>query len=245
MNTFSSYPHASRTILLIDEDIELAQTLSHYLGPDNYRIISAHSGLHAKPLLAQQNFDIVLLDLLLPDTNGLNLLRYYRSWSQQPVIMFTQDSTETDRVLGLEFGADDFLTKPFSPRELKARIQAVLRRFNLSPADAQRRSSCLQLGELSLNPSAGQATLRDQALHLTGAQQRVLEVLMRAAGQIVPRPQIAHYALGREPGPYDRSVDTHVSALRKKLQTDTAGASLTIRNVRNQGYALCLTSVTE
>ena len=134
------------------------RTLSHYLGPDNYRIISAHSRLHAKLLLAQQNFDIVLLDLLLPDTNGLNLLRYYRSWSQQPVIMFTEASTETYRVLGLEFGADDFLTKTFSPRELKARIQAVLRRFNLSAAAF----AVFATGELSLNPSAGQATLRDR-----------------------------------------------------------------------------------
>lgn len=242
MNTLSSYSHAPRTVLLIDEDIEFQRMLNEYLGLDNYRIVSAHSGAQAKPLLAQQNFDMVLLDSRLPDTNGLNLLRAYRSWSQRPVIMFAANGTETDRVLGLEFGADDFLDKPFSPRELKARIQAVLRRFHLSPADSQRRSRCLQLGELSLNLSAGIATLCEKPLHLTGVQQRVLEVLLRAAGQVVPRPQIAHYALGRLPGPYDRSVDTHISALRKKLQVGDSDTGFTIRNVRNHGYALFLNS---
>ena len=142
----------ARRILLIDDDAELAQMLREYLEPAHFQLALAHTceqGLH---LASQQDFDLLLLDLMLPDGNGLDLLKQYRQRSRRPVIMFTAHGGETDRVLGLEFGADDYLTKPFSPRELKARITAVLRRFDEIPEAAP---SGLAVGALSLDPASG------------------------------------------------------------------------------------------
>jgi len=232
-----STPSATgRRILLVDDDVELTQMLREYLEPDNYQIQLAHTGAHAYPLLQRHDFDITLLDLMLPDANGLDLLKFLRARSHKPAIMFTAHGSEIDRVLGLEFGADDYLAKPFSPRELKARIQAVLRRFGPRPDDT--RSRVLSVGPLALDPATGHTRLDAEDIVLTGAEQRVLEILMRSAGQMVPREQIGQYALGRVPGPYDRSLDTHVSSLRKKLRLDAAGTPLIIRSLRGQGYVL-------
>ncbi len=226
---------APRRILLIDDDVELAQMLREYLESAHCRLTLAHTGAHGLDLLAQDDFDLVLLDLMLPDGNGLDLLKQYRQRSRRPVIMFTAHGGETDRVLGLEFGADDYLAKPFSPRELKARITAVQRRFDELP---QAPSAPLALGELSLDPASGLARLGDEAIALTGAEQRILEILMRTPGQVVAREQIGQYALGRKPDRYDRSIDTHISALRRKLSLDNGAAALSIRNLRGLGYVL-------
>ena len=196
----------ARRILLIDDDAELAQMLREYLEPAHFQLALAHTceqGLH---LASQQDFDLLLLDLMLPDGNGLDLLKQYRQRSRRPVIMFTAHGGETDRVLGLEFGADDYLTKPFSPRELKARITAALRRFDEIPEAAP---PGLAVGALSLDPASGRARLGADEVVLTGAEQRILEILMRTAGQVVARDQIGMYALGRVPDRYDRSIDTH------------------------------------
>ena len=195
----------ARRILLIDDDAELAQMLREYLEPAHFQLALAHTceqGLH---LASQQDFDLLLLDLMLPDGNGLDLLKQYRQRSRRPVIMFTAHGGETDRVLGLEFGADDYLTKPFSPRELKARITAVLRRFDEIPRPPVRS------GGRRTEPGPGfrPARLGADEVVLTGAEQRILEILMRTAGQVVARDQIGMYALGRVPDRYDRSIDTH------------------------------------
>ncbi len=225
----------ARRILLIDDDVELAQMLREYLEPNHCQLTLAHTGAHGQALLAQDDFDLVLLDLMLPDGNGLDLLKHYRQRSRRPVIMFTAHGGETDRVLGLEFGADDYLAKPFSPRELKARITAVLRRFEEAPAGA---SPCLSLGALSLDPATGRARLGADEVMLTGAEQRILEILMRAPGQVIARDQIGLYALGRAPDRYDRSIDTHISSLRRKLRLDHQADTLSIRNLRGLGYVL-------
>ncbi|MFD4838367.1 response regulator [Achromobacter sp. NPDC058515] len=225
----------TRRILLIDDDVELAQMLREYLEPNHSQLTLAHSGAQGQALLARDDFDLVLLDLMLPDGNGLDLLKHYRQRSRRPVIMFTAHGGETDRVLGLEFGADDYLAKPFSPRELKARITAVMRRFEETPEPAR---PSLSLGALSLDPATGRVRLGASEVMLTGAEQRILEILMRAPGQVIARDQIGLYALGRTPDRYDRSIDTHISSLRKKLRLDNRADTLSIRNLRGLGYVL-------
>ncbi|MGV2862235.1 response regulator transcription factor [Achromobacter sp. ESBL13] len=225
----------ARRILLIDDDVELAQMLREYLEPNHCVLTLAHTGRQGLALLAQDDYDLILLDLMLPDGSGLDLLKQYRQRSRRPVIMFTAHGGETDRVLGLEFGADDYLAKPFSPRELKARITAVMRRFEEVPETTK---PSLTLGALSLDPASGRACLDAEEVLLTGAEQRILELLMRAPGQVVAREQIGMYALGRRPDRYDRSIDTHISALRKKLRLDQANGTLSIRNLRGLGYVL-------
>lgn len=224
----------ARRILLIDDDAELAQMLREYLEPAHFQLELAHTCEQGLLLASQQDFDLLLLDLMLPDGNGLDLLKQYRQRSRRPVIMFTAHGGETDRVLGLEFGADDYLTKPFSPRELKARITAVLRRFDEVPEAAP---PGLSVGALRLDPASGRARLGADEVLLTGAEQRILEILMRTAGQVVARDQIGMYALGRVPDRYDRSIDTHISSLRRKLRLDSDGAPA-IRNLRGLGYVL-------
>jgi len=230
-----SHTAVTRRILLIDDDVELAQMLREYLEPNHCLLTLAHTGAQGLALLAQDDYDLVLLDLMLPDGNGLDLLKQYRARSRRPVIMFTAHGSETDRVLGLEFGADDYLAKPFSPRELKARITAVMRRFEELPETTK---PCLTLGTLSLDPASGRARLGQEEVLLTGAEQRILELLMRVPGQVVAREQIGMYALGRRPERYDRSIDTHISTLRKKLRLDASGDTLSIRNLRGLGYVL-------
>ncbi|CAB3695531.1 MULTISPECIES: response regulator transcription factor [Achromobacter] len=230
-----STPAVARRILLIDDDVELAQMLREYLEPNHCLLTLASTGAQGLAMLAQDDYDLVLLDLMLPDGNGLDLLKRYRQRSRRPVIMFTAHGGETDRVLGLEFGADDYLAKPFSPRELKARITAVLRRFEEVPETSR---PSLTLGALSLDPASGRACLDAEEVLLTGAEQRILELLMRAPGQVVAREQIGMYALGRRPDRYDRSIDTHISTLRKKLRLDQSSGTLSIRNLRGLGYVL-------
>ena len=182
-----------------------AQMLREYLEPAHFQLALAHTceqGLH---LASQQDFDLLLLDLMLPDGNGLDLLKQYRQRSRRPVIMFTAHGGETDRVLGLEFGADDYLTKPFSPRELKARITAVLRRFDEIPEAAP---PGLAVGALSLTrlPAGPPGRRRGGADRRRAAHPGNPDAHGR---QVVARDQIGMYALGRVPDRYDRSIDTH------------------------------------
>ena len=240
MASSSAPPAISKySVMLIDDDVELAQMLAEYLALDAYSVALAHDGHSADALLQQRSFDITLLDLMLPDINGLDLLRRYRLWSQRPVIMLSAHGNEADRVLGLESGADDYLSKPFGPRELKARIQAILRRTN---EHSSQPPHTLQLGVLSLATATGEVGYDGKVVTLTGAEQRVLEILIRAPGQIVSRQDIGRHALGRVPEAYDRSVETHISSLRRKLGLDQDGSTILLRNLRGQGYVLALRS---
>jgi len=214
--------------------------LEEYLGREGFSLTVCHDGAEALDHLTEgkeQTPALLILDVMLPSLNGLELLRRLRTReSPPPVLMLTARGDDVDRIAGLELGADDYLSKPFNPRELVARIRAVLRRSHdrrSAPRDA------VDLGALHLDPARLRVTLVGRPVELTGAEFRVLEVLARAAGTIVTREQLTEQALGRVLELYDRSIDTHVSNLRKKLGS-APGASLEIRGIRGAGYLLAL-----
>jgi len=225
-------------VLLVDDDRELTAMLSEYLGREGFEAAVAHDGDEALARLTEpggeRQPDLVVLDVMLPGRNGLDVLRALRvRESPPPVLMLTARGDDVDRIVGLELGADDYLAKPFNPRELVARMRAVLRRVSESRTPHEP----LTLGPLRLDPSRHRASLRGVTVELTGAEFRVLEVLLRAAGRIASREQLTEQALGRRLELYDRSVDTHVSNLRRKLGLGP-DAELEIRGIRGAGYLL-------
>ncbi len=231
-------PTVAPRILLVDDDRELIGMLHEYLGREGFEVQTLHDGAEALDKLTQSRSeplpDLVVLDVMLPGRNGLDVLRALRAnESAPPVLMLTARGDDVDRIVGLELGADDYLPKPFNPRELVARIRAVLRRAS----DRSQPREPLVLGTLRLDPARHRATVRGNAVELTGAEFRVLEVLLRSAGRVVSREQLTEQALGRKLELYDRSVDTHVSNLRRKLALDAADEPQ-IRGIRGAGYLL-------
>ena len=225
-------------ILLVDDDRELIGMLHEYLGREGFEVQTSHDGTEALERLTQSRSeptpDLVVLDVMLPGRSGLDVLRALRSSDNTPpVLMLTARGDDVDRIVGLELGADDYLAKPFNPRELVARIRAVLRRAN----DRGVSREPLLLGVLRLDPARHRATVRGTPVELTGAEFRVLEVLLRSAGRVVSREQLTEQALGRKLELYDRSVDTHVSNLRRKLALGAADEPQ-IRGIRGAGYLL-------
>ncbi len=225
-------------VLLVDDDRELTAMLSEYLGREGFEVAVAHDGGEALSRLtdpaAAHATELVVLDVMLPGRNGLDVLRALRAReTAPPVLMLTARGDDVDRIVGLELGADDYLAKPFNPRELVARMRAILRRVTERAAPHEP----LTLGPLRLDPARHRATVRGAAVELTGAEFRVLEVLTRAAGRVVSREQLTEQALGRRLELYDRSIDTHVSNLRRKLALGPA-AELEIRGIRGAGYLL-------
>jgi DNA-binding response OmpR family regulator len=237
-------------LLIVDDDHELCSMLAEYLGPEGFATESVGTGPLALDRLAhgvppgfaqgsspRGPVDLVVLDVMLPELSGFEVLRRIRTTSRMPVIMLTARGEEVDRVVGLEMGADDYLAKPFSPRELVARIRAVLRRMS---GDGQQTNGILSWGPLRLDLRARRADVNDHDLELTAAELRILELLVRADTKTVTRDELMTQALGRRLLPTDRSLDTHVSNLRRKLQTATD--RVTVQSVRGTGYALALAS---
>ena len=227
-----SAPEEARTrLLIVDDDAELVAMLREYLEPEGFAAESAENGQTALERLARGGIDFVVLDVMLPGLTGFEVLRRLRATSRVPVLMLTARGEEIDRVVGLEMGADDYLAKPFSPRELVARVRAVLRRMADIGADG-----VLGFGPLKLDSRAHRAQLDGQDLELTSAELRILELLMQADTRTVSREELMLQALGRRLLPTDRSLDTHVSNLRRKLARLTE--RITIQGVRGAGYAL-------
>jgi two-component system response regulator CpxR len=222
---------ARSSILLVDDDRELDLMLTEYLSAESFSILTAEDGTEALDLLTKEMFDLVILDVMLPSLNGLDVLRRLRQTLAVPVIMLTARGEDIDRILGLELGADDYLPKPFNPKELVARIHAVLRRTakNVEFQRGDYRDRC----NLRCNPGDG----RGRVVRLTGTEFRVLELLMRGAGQAQSRESLTERILGRTLSAYDRSIDTHISNLRRKL-VDEHGRGIEIRNIRGAGYLL-------
>ena len=209
--------------------------LAEYLTLEGFVPLSAGSGPAALEQLSRQAVDLIVLDVMLPELSGFEVLRRIRSASRVPVIMLTARGEEVDRIVGLEMGADDYLAKPFSPRELVARIRDVLRRRS---GEATPPEGLIQLGPLLLDLRAHRATVGEHDLELTSAELRILELLVRADTRTVSRDELMQQALGRRLLPTDRSLDTHVSNLRRKLQRHTDRVN--VQSIRGAGYALTL-----
>lgn len=220
------------TILLIDDDFELCALISEYFGKRGYSIDCVHNGREGLTRALEETHDLVILDGMLPVLDGFEVLRQLRKRSSIPVIMLTARTQERDRITGLDSGADDYLPKPFGPDELLARIRAVMRRYKHS---TQSEPELLRVGSLELNPQARVAKSAGNVLALTEIEFQILELLMRSAGRIVSRDEIAAALYQRQSTPYERSLDVHVSHLRKKIEQ--GGLSL-IRTVRGVGYVI-------
>jgi DNA-binding response OmpR family regulator len=239
MMTDSGAAPARPVLLIVDDDQELCSLLVEYLTPEGFAVELLGNGMAALERLAHSSPDLVVLDVMLPELSGFEVLRRIRATSAVPVIMLTARGEEVDRVVGLEMGADDYLPKPFSPRELVARIKAVLRR-SAGDAGPVTSASSVQWGPLKIDLRARCAVVNDHDLELTGAEMRILEQLMRADAKAVTRDELMTRALGRRLLPTDRSLDTHVSNLRRKLAKYTD--RVTLQSVRGTGYALALMS---
>ena len=225
-----------RRVLLVDDDTELCAMLVEYLTLEGFEVSEVHNGADGLEQARSGGFELIVLDVMLPRMNGLEMLKALRTTHDTPVLMLTARGEDVDRIVGLEVGADDYLAKPFNTRELVARIRAVLRRAP-GAAKNQGKAATLVAGPLVLEPSSLTARLDDKPLSLTGAEFRVLENLVAHAGQIVSRETLTQNALGRSLEPFDRAIDTHVSNLRRKMGARRDGES-PIRNVRGAGYLL-------
>lgn len=222
------------TLLVIDDDTELCDLLRDYLGQEGFRVDARNDGPSGLARALESRPDLVILDVMLPGASGFDVLRRLRQSSRVPVIMLTARGDDVDRIVGLEMGADDYLGKPFNPRELVARIRAVQRRAGATGNERVTASEILRSGDVLLDVGARSATLAGVELDLTSAELGLLELLLRSAGKVVTREEISEKVLGRRFSPYDRSIDVHVSNLRKKL-ADEAGRDR-IKTVRGSGY---------
>lgn len=220
-------------LLLIDDDVALGKMLSDFLTPEHISLDSAVSGERGLEALAGRHFDLVILDIMMPGMSGIDVLKSLRPENLVPVIILTARGDDIDRIIGLEFGADDYLAKPFNPRELLARIRAILRRSQV-PADAEQE---LRLGAIALDPRTRSAVVNDMALQLTGTEFEILHCLLKTPGKVVSKELLSEVALGRRLLPYDRSIDTHISNLRNKLEK-AGNDSEAIQNQRGIGYVL-------
>jgi DNA-binding response OmpR family regulator len=221
-------------VLIVDDDSELTELVAQYLAREGFAVEAAADGQAGLGRALAGGWALVILDVMLPRLSGLDVLRQLRAASAVPVIMLTARGEEVDRVVGLELGADDYLPKPFSPRELVARMRAVLRRAaGGEPTGAEIRM--LQVGDLQLDTGARSASRGGEEVRLTGTEYTLLEALVRVAGQVVSRDTLSRTVLGRRAVSYDRSLDVHVSSLRRKLGP-LADGSERIRAVRGTGY---------
>lgn len=231
---------AAPHILVVDDDPDIRSLLAEYLAQQGWRIAVAGNGAEMRAVLAGAEIDLVVLDLTLPGEDGLVLCRDLRARSALPVIMLTARSAPLDRILGLEMGADDYLCKPFEPRELVARIRSVLRRSG-GAAPVVAAWQRLQFGDWTLHLATRQLQRGEGALvALSGGEFRLLKVLLEHPNRPLDRDQLLNLTQGREADPFDRSIDLAVSRLRHKLGDDARSPRL-IRTLRNEGYLLAAT----
>jgi two-component system response regulator CpxR len=229
-------------ILVIDDDAELCELLTELLGQEGYQVESSGDGRVGLARAQAKAFSVVVLDIMLPSLNGFEVLTRLRQGSaaehpEVPVIMLTAKGEDVDRIVGLELGADDYLPKPFNPRELVARVRAIHRRTSSKrAADPAGAAHTLVADDIELMPSARVVRVDGRELDLTTAEYDLLEVLVQRAGTVVPRDELARLVLGRRLSAYDRAIDMHISNLRKKLGEGPRGER--IKTVRNAGYIL-------
>ncbi|MBN8730048.1 MAG: response regulator transcription factor [Acidobacteria bacterium] len=219
-------------VLVIDDDAELCDLLKEFLTRESFEVDAAHDGEAGLKRALETGPDIVVLDVMLPKADGFTVLRRLREKSRVPVLMLTARGEDMDRILGLELGADDYLAKPFNPRELAARLRAILRRVQ-APPDTQ--SPVLEVNAVRLLPASREVFAEGRPVELTTFEFDILQVLMRAAGRVLSRDALMEELYQRKASPFDRSIDVHVSHLRRKLETGRT----VIKTVRGVGYQFC------
>jgi len=226
-------------ILLIDDDVELCSMLTEYLGKYGFRVTAVHRGDTGLKAALERPFALVLLDVMLPGLDGFEVLRRIRASSAVSVLLLTARGEDVDRIVGLEIGADDYLSKPFNPRELLARVRAILRRS--AGTQVVQEQTLLRTEGLELNLAARTVLQNGKKIELTDVEFALLEALMRSPGKVVSREDISENVLGRKFHPFDRALDMHVSRLRRKLG-ENSEADEQVKTIRGVGYQLAVNS---
>jgi len=219
-------------LLIIDDDVELCGLLKEFLQREGFAVECAHDGQSGLEHAKLGGYDLIILDVMLPGLDGFEILKRLRAESQVPVLMLTARGQDVDRIVGLELGADDYLPKPFNPRELSARVKAILRR-----TEAKANRGRLEVNGVALDPGSRQVTLEGKPIEVTTLEFDILEHLMRNAGHVVSRDGLMESLYNRKSTPFDRSIDMHVSHLRRKLE----GGKPVIKTIRGVGYQFCQT----
>lgn len=224
-------------VLVIDDDVGLCELVTEYLGPEGYEVEAVHDGETGVERALSAEHELAVLDVMLPGINGFEVLRRIRARSRLPVVMLTARGLDVDRIVGLELGADDYLPKPFNPRELVARINAVLRRARPDAAEDKTEREALVVGDVEMDNRTRTVRREGQVVELTAVEYDLLKRLLAAPGRVVTREELVRDVLHRSLSPFDRSIDMHVSNLRKKLghQLRATGAER-IKTVRGVGY---------
>jgi two-component system response regulator CpxR len=222
-------------VLIVDDDEELCELVSEYLTVEGFQVDSVNDGRTGLAAALQERHDLVILDVMLPGLNGFEVLRELRKDSKIPVVMLTARGEDMERIVGLEIGADDYLPKPFNPRELVARLRAVLRRTENSKEVDAAPPEKLKSGELEMSTAARSAKIAGKDLSLTAVEFDLLAELLRQAGKVVKKEDLSRKVLERDLSPFDRSLDMHISNIRKKLAIHKAGRNR-IKTIRSVGY---------
>ena len=226
-------------IIIIEDEKNICSFIEHILEPQGYRVISANTGKEGLQYITSEHPDVILLDLGLPDMDGLKLIEQVRSWSITPIIVISARTLEKSKIAALDLGADDYLPKPFNDRELVARIRAILRRSHWSEQQQNNDngSPTLEVDALSLNPGRQEASFDGQTLELTGTEFTLLYLLAQHLGQVVSREHLSQEVLGKRLTPFDRAIDMHISNLRRKLP-DRKDGHPWFKTLRGRGYLM-------
>lgn len=228
-------------ILLIDDDTELTDLMRRFLAHEGFHVDSASDGASGLQRMRAESFDLAVIDVMMPGRNGMDVLRELRSFSQLPVIMLTARGEEMDRIIGLELGADDYIPKPCNPRELAARIRAVLRRAEGGRSD-EKAGDAPQVEHIATfewHPQSRRILENGEEIVLTSSEYNILTVLLRHAGEVVEKGKLTEQALGKRHGPFDRTLDVHIGRIRRKLAPLTHGEAR-IKTVRGVGWLLAI-----
>jgi DNA-binding response OmpR family regulator len=224
-----------KKILVIDDDVELCELVAEYLEPEGYQVEAVHAGQDGVNRALSGEHVLAVLDYMLPGLNGFEVLRRIRAGSRLPVVMLTARGDDVNRIIGLQIGADDYLPKPFNPLELVARINAVLRRSQSTPDDGSVVGEVIVVGDVEMDNRTHSVRRGGEPIDLTAVEYSLLERLLSSPGRILTREDLVKDVLRRELSPFDRSIDTHVSNLRKKLGHEVNGVER-IKTVRSVGY---------
>lgn len=223
----------SKSVLIVDDDVKTVELVKLYLNRDGYKVLTAYDGIEALRLAREGHPDLIILDLMLPGMDGLQVCRTLRTESDVPIIMLTARTTEEDRLTGLDLGADDYVTKPFSPRELAARVRAVLRRL---PEEALQRGPIeIKRGDITINFARREVSVAGKSLNLTPIEFKLLGVLVREPERVFSRARLIEKALGYDFDSFDRTIDVHILNLRRKLEPDPNHPRY-IKTVYGAGY---------